>query len=55
MTVCDRGEGGSKIAKNSVTSFMDGPSAEFQKGTTSHILWYSDWLQNTTSAGSSIL
>ena len=24
MTVCDRG-GGSKIAKNSVTSFMDGP------------------------------
>ena len=26
VTVCDRGEvGGSKIAKNSVTSFMDGP------------------------------
>ena len=27
VTVCDRG-GGSKIAKNSVTSFMDGPYAE---------------------------
>ena len=25
-----------------------------QEGTTSHILWYSDWLHNTTSAGSSI-
>ena len=25
MTVCDRGEGGSKIIKNSVTYFMDGP------------------------------
>ena len=25
-----------------------------QDGITSHILWYSDWLQNTTSAGSSI-
>ena len=25
MTVCDRGERGSKIIKNSVTYFMDGP------------------------------
>ena len=25
MTVCDRGEGGSKIIKKSVTYFMDGP------------------------------
>ena len=28
VTVCDRGGGGSKIAKNSVTSFMDGPLAK---------------------------
>ena len=27
MTVCDRGEGGSKIIKKSVTYFMDGPLA----------------------------
>ena len=26
MTVCDRGEGGSKIIKKSVTYFMDGPT-----------------------------
>ena len=25
-----------------------------QKGTASHILWFSDWLHNTSSAGSSI-
>ena len=25
VTKCDRGEGGSKLAKNSVTYFMDGP------------------------------
>ena len=25
MSVCDRGEKGSKIIKNSVTYFMDGP------------------------------
>ena len=26
-----------------------------QKGTTSHILWYSDWLHYATSAGSSFI
>ena len=25
VTVCDRGEGGVKMVKNSVTYFMDGP------------------------------
>ena len=30
MTVCDRGEGGSKIIKNSVTYFMDGPSIVYR-------------------------
>ena len=28
MTVCDRGEGGSKIIKKSVTYFMDGPKPD---------------------------
>ena len=30
MTVCDRGEGGSKIIKKSVTYFMDGPFRTLQ-------------------------
>ena len=30
------------------------PNEDHQEGTTSRILWYSDWLYNTTSAGSSI-
>ena len=28
VTKCDRGDGGSKLAKNSVTYFMDGPCGD---------------------------
>src|SRR6218665_1666950 len=31
VTKCDRGMGGSKLAKNSVTYFMDGPLFAYQK------------------------
>ena len=45
VTKCDMGVGGSKLAKNSVTYFMDGPkagkkllSADFNKSkTTAHV------------------
>ena len=32
VTKCDNGGGGSKLAKNSVTYFMDGPKCEGQLG-----------------------
>ena len=35
MTVCDRGRGVSKILKNSVTYFMDGPETGLKS------LWWS--------------
>ena len=31
VTKCDRGGGGSKLAKNSVTYFMDGPKVAQQR------------------------
>jgi len=32
VTKCDNGGGGSKLAKNSVTYFMDGPKCEGRLG-----------------------